>query len=103
ADIFALPVAAIPAPAAVLFVWVPASQLPAAFEVLKAWYFEYVTNIVWVKDKSGLGYWLRNQHEHLLVATRGDMPTPAASVRPRSVIQAPRRDTSRMPAQVYTL
>jgi ParB-like chromosome segregation protein Spo0J len=59
--------------------------------------------IVWVKDKIGLGYFVRNQHELLLVATRGDMPSPSPGNRPPSVITAPRREHSRKPDEAYEL
>jgi N6-adenosine-specific RNA methylase IME4 len=71
--------------------------------VLVAWGFEYKTNIVWVKDKIGLGYFVRNQHELLLVATRGDMPSPSPANRPPSVITARRREHSRKPDEAYAL
>src|SRR5262249_32711497 len=63
----------------------------------------YATNIAWVKDKTGLGYWVRNQHELLLIATRGNIPSPAPSRRPASVINAPRREHSRKPDEAYAL
>jgi N6-adenosine-specific RNA methylase IME4 len=56
---------------------------------MAAWGFEYKTNIVWVKDRMGLGYWVRNQHEHLLIGVRGNIPAPAPIERFRSVINAP--------------
>ena len=66
--------------------------------MLDAWGFEYKTNIVWVKDKIGLGYFVRNQHELPLVATRGDMPCPLPANR-----TAPRREHSRKPDEAYEL
>jgi N6-adenosine-specific RNA methylase IME4 len=72
----------IPVPAtpdAVLFLWVPGSCLPEAFEVLEAWGFEYVTNIVWIKNVVGLGNWVRNQHELLLIGRRGQYARTIAS------------------------
>jgi N6-adenosine-specific RNA methylase IME4 len=30
-------------------------------ERFQAWGFQYVSNIVWLKDKLGLGYWVRNR------------------------------------------
>jgi N6-adenosine-specific RNA methylase IME4 len=56
---------------------------------------------VWVKDWIGLGYFVRNQHELLLVATRGDMPSPSPANRPASVITAPRREAYEMIEQMY--
>ncbi len=60
-DICALPVAGLAAAKAVLFMWTTAPHLRVSFEVLDAWGFEYVTNIVWVKGgQPALGYWVRN-------------------------------------------
>jgi N6-adenosine-specific RNA methylase IME4/ParB-like chromosome segregation protein Spo0J len=102
-EICALPVLDLATDAAVLFMWTTAPHLQESFQVLAAWGFEYKTNIVWVKDKIGLGYFVRNQHELLLVATRGDMPSPSPANRPPSVISAPRREHSRKPDEAYAL
>lgn len=102
-EICALPVLNLATADAVLFMWTTAPHLRESFEVLAAWGFEYKTNIVWVKDKIGLGYFVRNQHELLLMATRGDMPSPLPANRPSSVIGAPRREHSRKPDAAYAL
>src|SRR5262249_23037626 len=68
-----------------------------------AWGFEYKTGAVWAKDVIGLGHFVRGQHEHLLIATRGDFPCPLPGNRPSSVIQAPRREHSRKPDEAYEL
>jgi N6-adenosine-specific RNA methylase IME4 len=102
-EICELPIADLATPDAVLFLWTTAPHLHEAFEVLAAWGFHYVSNFVWVKDKFGLGYWVRNQHELVLIARRGDMPTPAPACRPPSVIQAPAREHSRKPDEAYAL
>ena len=46
--------------------------------------------MVWVKDKIGMGYYARQQHELLLIAKRGEPPMPAPADRPSSVITAAR-------------
>jgi N6-adenosine-specific RNA methylase IME4/ParB-like chromosome segregation protein Spo0J len=102
-EICALPAVSLATVDAVLFMWTTAPHLRESFDVLAAWGFEYKTNIVWVKDKIGLGYFVRNQHELLLVATRGDMPSPSPANRPPSVISAPRREHSRKPDEAYAL
>jgi N6-adenosine-specific RNA methylase IME4/ParB-like chromosome segregation protein Spo0J len=102
-EICALPVLSLAAPDAILFMWTTAPHLQESFQVLAAWGFEYKTNTVWVKDKIGLGYFVRNQHELLLVAIRGDMPSPSPANRPPSVISAPRREHSRKPDEAYAL
>ena len=80
-----------------------APHLQESFRVIEAWGFQYVTNIAWVKDKIGLGFWVRNQHELLLIARRGDIPAPAPAQRPPSIIDAPRREHSRKPEEAYEL
>ena len=68
----------------------PACHGPSeALEVMMAWGFVYRTNFVWAKDRVGTGYWNRNQHEHLLVGVRGDVPAPAPGTQWASLIGAP--------------
>jgi N6-adenosine-specific RNA methylase IME4 len=102
-EICALPVADLATQHAVLFLWTTAPLLPEALEVLKAWGFTYKTNAVWVKHAQGLGFFVRGQHELLLIATCGDMPCPLPANRPPSVIQAPRREHSQKPDEAYEL
>jgi N6-adenosine-specific RNA methylase IME4 len=99
-----LPVADLCTPDAALFLWTTSPHLESAWSVLAAWGFSYVTSIVWVKDgPPGLGYWVRNQHELLLLAKRGEMRNPPERNRPPSVIHAPRREHSRKPDEVYEI
>jgi N6-adenosine-specific RNA methylase IME4 len=102
-EICALPVGSLATDAAVLFLWTTAPHLRESFDVLAAWGFVYKTNIVWAKDKIGLGYFVRNQHELLIVAARGGMPSPLPANRPPSVISASRREHSRKPDEAYEL
>lgn len=97
---------ALPVPAAsdcVLYLWATSPKLAEAIEVVEAWGFLYRTSFVWVKDRIGPGYWARSRHELLLVATRGNPPTPEPSLRPDSVIEAPRGKHSEKPEEVYPL
>jgi N6-adenosine-specific RNA methylase IME4 len=103
AGICKLPVGDLATPDAVLFMWTTAPYLRQAFEVLAAWGFEYCTHFAWVKDRPALGYWVRNQHELLLIAKRGNPPTPRPGDRPPSVINAARREHSRKPDETYDL
>jgi N6-adenosine-specific RNA methylase IME4 len=102
-QICALPVSELATNAAVLFLWTTLPHLEEALQVVAAWGFAYKSNVVWVKDKIGLGYLVRNQHELLLIATRGDIPTPLPAQRPASVINAPRREHSRKPDEACAL
>jgi N6-adenosine-specific RNA methylase IME4 len=101
ADIEALTVPA--AEDALLFLWAVSSLLPQAFAVMQAWGFDYRTSLVWVKDKIGLGSWVRHRHELLLVGRRGSFPAPDPADRPDSVIEAARGRHSQKPACVYEL
>lgn len=96
-EICALPVADLATPAAVLFLWATAPKLEEAMQVIRAWGFTYRTNAVWDKEKLGMGYWWRQQHELLLTATRGDMPAPPPGGRCPSVLRAPRGKHSAKP------
>jgi N6-adenosine-specific RNA methylase IME4 len=98
--ICALDVAALSTPDAILFLWATSPKLAEAMRVVEAWGFTYRTSAVWVKDKIGMGYYFRQRHELLLVATRGAMPTPAPSNRPDSVIHAALGRHSAKPVEV---
>jgi N6-adenosine-specific RNA methylase IME4 len=100
-DICALPIERCAADDAVLFMWTTAPTLQQAFKVLGAWGFEYKTNMVWDKERQGMGYFVRNQHEHLLIATRGELPLPDPNDKPVSVINQTRGKHSAKPHIVY--
>lgn len=92
-DIAARPVASIAADDCVLFLWATAPMLPDAMRVLAAWAFTYKTHVVWKKvypgKRMGTGYWVRIDHELLLIGTRGNPPAPAQGAQwPTSVIHA---------------
>lgn len=102
-EICALPIEDVAASDCTLYLWATAPKLAECFEVLEAWGFSYRTNFVWVKDKIGMGYHARSQHELLLVAKRGSVPPPEAEARVSSVIFAPRGRHSEKPDRVYEL
>lgn len=88
---------------AYLFMWAVGSKLELAFQVIRDWGFTYRSNIVWVKDKIGMGYWVRGRHEFLLIANRGNASHPEFGTQPDSVLEAPRREHSRKPDEAYDL
>ena len=88
---------------ALLFLWVTNAHLEEGLRVLKAWGFKYVTNFVWVKDKIGLGWFVRGKHELLLLCRKGEMPHPEDHNRYSTVINAPRKEHSRKPEIVYEM
>jgi N6-adenosine-specific RNA methylase IME4 len=102
-EICELPVADLATSDAALSLWCTSPRLPDGLRVMGAWGFQYRSSLVWIKDRIGLGYWVRNQHEHLLVGVRGKMRSPLPAARPPSVIYAARREHSRKPDEAYVL
>jgi N6-adenosine-specific RNA methylase IME4 len=100
-DICALDVAGIANDDAILFMWATSPKLAEAMSVVSAWGFVYRSSAVWVKPQLGMGYYFRQQHELLLVATRGSIGAPAPENRQRSVYEAPRQKHSAKPEAFY--
>lgn len=98
AEICAMPVRELATEDAILYLWATAPKLQECFEVIEAWGFEYRTNMVWDKEKIGMGYHARNQHELLLICKRGDIPPPQAGTQPSSVYREARTAHSAKPA-----
>jgi N6-adenosine-specific RNA methylase IME4 len=97
-EICALPVGEMATDDAILYLWATAPKLLECFEVIRAWGFEYRTNMVWDKVNIGMGYHARNQHELLLICKRGEIPPPAAGTQPSSVYREARTAHSAKPA-----
>jgi N6-adenosine-specific RNA methylase IME4 len=102
-EICALPITELAADDCVLFLWTTVPLCEKTFEVLRGWGLEYKSGLVWDKEIPGLGYWVRGQHELLLIATRGNPPLPATENVPASVIRERRREHSRKPEASYAL
>jgi len=78
AAIKALPVPAVAAETAHLYLWVPNAMLPEGVQVLEAWGFTYKSNLIWHKvrkdgcsDGRGVGFYFRNVTEIVLFGVRG--------------------------------
>lgn len=82
---------------AILFLWATSPLLLAGLRVIESWGFTYKGSMVWDKGGGGVGSWVANNHEFVLIATRGEIPPPLAAARPPSVIRAPRSVHSRKP------
>ena len=52
-----------------IYLWVTNNYLQAGLDCLKAWGFQYVTTITWMKDRIGLGQYYRGLTEHCLFGT----------------------------------
>jgi len=82
-----------------LWLWVTNNFLLDGLAVMERLGFRYVTNMVWVKDRIGLGQYLRGQHELCLFGVRGKQPSQSRSV--PSAIVAPRGRHSEKPQAAY--
>ncbi len=65
---------AIMAPNSHLWLWVTNGTIRDGLELLDAWGFQYRSTLTWIKPRLGLGPYLRNMTEHVLLATRGTAP-----------------------------
>jgi N6-adenosine-specific RNA methylase IME4 len=84
-----------------LFLWVPAPLLLKGVQALKAWGFDYCTNMVWDKQSIGMGIYVRQQHELLIIASRGNPIVASPPTLPASVFSSPRGKHSEKPIIVY--
>lgn len=119
-DIKALPVSDVAARDCLLFMWAVDPLLPAAFEVGRAWGFEYKTvGFYWAKQRKvtstrgkrfaddpvrqafpmGTGYWTRANPETCLLFSRGKPQRLSAGV--AKLIVSPRREHSRKPDEAH--
>lgn len=110
-DIMSLPVAEAADAQCHLYLWVPNALLPCGLEVMKAWGFEYKSNLVWEKvrkdgmpDGRGVGFYFRNVTEILLFGVRGGAyRTLDAARRQVNLIRTVKREHSRKPDEIYPL
>ena len=70
-EIYSLPVGNFADTDCQLWLWVTNAHLHRGFHCLETWGFEYKTIVTWGKTQFGLGYWLRGQTEHVLLAVKG--------------------------------
>jgi N6-adenosine-specific RNA methylase IME4 len=102
-EICAMPISDLATEDAVLFLWCSASLMQEALDVIKAWGFTFKTQAIWNKVHAGMGSYFRIQHEHLMIATRGNVPEVPYGARMPSVFEEPRREHSRKPDCVYEM
>ena len=94
-----------------LYLWVPNALLPEGLDVMKAWGFEYKTNIVWEKiridgepDGRGVGFYFRNVTELLLFGIKGRKNRTEKPARTQvNLIRARKREHSRKPDEIFPL
>lgn len=87
----------------ILFIWVTMPKLNEAFDLIKAWGFEYKTTaFTWVKRNKksdswfwGMGRWTRSNAELCLLASKGNPKRISARV--HQIIDSPIEEHSKKP------
>ena len=108
-QIKALPVSEYLAEPAHLYLWIPNALMPQGLDVLRAWGFNYKSNIIWHKirkdgasDGRGVGFYFRNVTEMVLFGVRGkNARTLAPGRRQVNLIASRKREHSRKPDELY--
>src|SRR4051812_43255074 len=108
-EIMALPVGDLAAPTSHLYLWCPNALLPEGLSVLKAWGFNYKSNLVWHKirkdggsDGRGVGFYFRNVTELILFGVRGKNARTLAPGRSQvNLLGTRKREHSRKPDEQY--
>ncbi|NOU20259.1 MAG: S-adenosylmethionine-binding protein [Methyloglobulus sp.] len=106
-----LPVEAIVADTAHLYLWVPNALLAEGMQVMEHWGFTYKTNIIWYKirkdggpDRRGVGFYFRNVTEMILFGVRGKNARTLQPGRSQeNIISTRKREHSRKPDEQYDL
>jgi N6-adenosine-specific RNA methylase IME4 len=85
----------------ILWLWTTHKFMRHSFDLLDSWGFRDVAILTWVKDRMGLGAWLRSQSEYCIMAVKGK---PLISLTNQTtVLQAPMREHSRKPDEFYSM
>ncbi|HEV2417674.1 MAG TPA: MT-A70 family methyltransferase [Terriglobia bacterium] len=109
-EIAALPVGKIAAEKSHLYLWCPNALVAEALEIMKAWGFNYKTNIVWYKvrkdggpDGRGVGFYFRNVTELILFGIKGRIRTLAPGRSQVNVIVTRKQEHSKKPDELYEI
>lgn len=109
-EIKALPVGDVTSDNAHLYLWVPNALLLEGIDVLQAWGFRYVSNIIWAKrrkdggpDGRGVGFYFRNVTEPILFGVKGSMRTLPPARSTVNMLETRKREHSRKPDEQYDL
>jgi N6-adenosine-specific RNA methylase IME4 len=110
-EIAGLPVGDLTTTTAHLYLWCPNAMLPEGLAVMRAWGFNYKSNLVWHKvrkdggsDGRGVGFYFRNVTELILFGVRGKNARTLAPGRSQVNLLATRkREHSRKPDEQYDI
>ena len=85
----------------VLWLWTTHKFMRHSFALLDAWGFQDKAILTWVKDRMGLGSWLRSQSEFCIMAVKG---RPVINLTNQTtVLNGPLREHSRKPDEFYEM
>ena len=88
---------------AILFLWSSIPRLADSLNIMEAWGFEYIRNLVWFKTTLDMDDWIKPQHELLLIGTKGNFQKPELDNRQDSVFQGNQVENQDRPDIVYQL
>lgn len=93
-----------------LYLWVPNALLAEGLEVMKAWGFQYKTNLIWYKirkdggpDGRGVGFYFRNVTEIILFGIKGKLRTLKPGRTQVNLFATRKREHSRKPDELYEI
>lgn len=86
-----------------LWMWTTTAHAKIAHQLMELRGFVYKSQVAWDKEIPGTGHWFINQHEVLLLGTRGNVPAPAPGTQWPSIIRERKREHSRKPEKSYQL
>ena len=84
------------------WLWTTNAFIHDALHLLEAWEFEYKTIMTWFKERIGVGYWLRGETEHCLLATRGN-PKISHETAITTHLKVKSQNHSRKPDEFYEI
>jgi N6-adenosine-specific RNA methylase IME4 len=109
-EIKEIPVSLVAGEKSHLYLWVPNALLQEGLEVMKAWGFQYKSNIVWHKirkdggpDGRGVGFYFRNTTELILFGIRGKIRTLQPGRSQVNIIKTRKQEHSRKPDELYNI
>ena len=101
--ILAIPVETMASEKSLLFLWTTSELLEDSLQIIKAWGFEYLRDIIWFKTNQALDYWTLHQHETLLIGKKGDFPHPDQENRPESIFQGSLSEEGKKPEIIFEM
>lgn len=100
-QIMGMPVPEWAAAQAHVYLWTTNAFVEEAYRVVRAWGFEPKTLLTWGKPGLGMGHYYRNNTEHVLFATRGNLKTKRKDM--PTLFTAKRKAHSEKPQEFYNI